>query len=126
MPGGQRSPSHVHACRGSSVRLQADGLRKFCLPPVKGPKLLSFQFQGGSHVQGVESPNPQPCPVSLSELRTNLERSIGQGRLRPQTQGAMLLESLQQTVSLAARNRLAEYVLFDRVRPLGYVQGRHP
>jgi hypothetical protein len=38
----------------------------------------------------------------------------------------MLLESLQQTVSLAARNRFAEYVLFDGVRPLGHVQGRHP
>jgi len=36
------------------------------------------------------------------------------------------VESPQQTVSLAARNRLAENVLFDGVRPLGHVQGRHP
>jgi hypothetical protein len=38
----------------------------------------------------------------------------------------MLLESLQQSVSLAARNRLAEDVLFDGVRPLGHMQRRHP
>ena len=38
----------------------------------------------------------------------------------------MLLESLQQTVSLAARNSLAEYVLFDGVHPLGHMQRRHP
>src|SRR5271157_5723100 len=38
----------------------------------------------------------------------------------------MLLESLQQTVSLAVRNRFAEYVLLDGMRPLGHVQGRHP
>jgi hypothetical protein len=62
----------------------------------------------------------------MSQLRTNLECSIGQAGFPPQAPGAMLVESLQQTVSLAARNRLAEYVLFDGVRPLGHMQGCHP
>ena len=38
----------------------------------------------------------------------------------------MLVESQPQTVGLAARNRLAENVVFEGVRPLGHMQGRHP
>jgi len=88
--------------------------------------MLGFQFQGRSNVQRVESPHSQPRRVSVGQFRTNLECPIRQGRLPPHILGAMLLEALQQTVSLAARNRLAEYVLLDSVRPLGHVQGRHP
>ena len=77
-------------------------------------------------MQCVESPNPQPRRVPLGQLRANFECSIGQGRFPPQILGAMLMESLQQTVSLAARNRFAEYVLLDGMRPLDHVQGRHP
>ncbi len=38
----------------------------------------------------------------VGEMRTNFECAIGHGRFPPQILGAMFLESLQQTVSLAA------------------------
>jgi hypothetical protein len=88
--------------------------------------MLGFQFHGRSNVQRVESPHSQPRRVSVGQFRTNFECPIKQGRLPPQILGAMLLEALQQTVSLAPRNSFAEYVLFDGVRPLGHVQGCHP
>jgi hypothetical protein len=80
------------------------------LPLVKGPEVIRFQLEGGGDVQRVQSADSQPGHILVSQLRANLECSLGEGNLLPQSQLTVVMKELHRTIGFAARGHVAEHV----------------
>jgi hypothetical protein len=77
-------------------------------------------------MKSVESPNTQSCSVPPGQFGAMLKRRFWKRNLYPHTAVPVLLETLFEEVGFASGDHLAKHMLFDRVSPLGDVQGRHP
>ena len=100
----------------TSASRQAFGPRQFGLPLVKGPEAFGLQFEGRSHMQGIEGAAPKAGHVAPRELLGDLKRQSWHPDLYPQA-GC-------DVVGFAARDGSTEYVLLDGVRQVSHVQGR--